>query len=79
MENTFTMFSDNLLGIAISNRPISLIDIKEHKYVKNYIDPKTIITSIIRPQDFQNYEFLCGLYCYDCHGGNTIILQKVNY
>ena len=76
MENHFCMINDNLIGMAFTRNVIKLIDLKTYEIVKNFIFSHDNITSLIRPSNFSNNNFLCCLYNNDCHGGKYYYFSK---
>ena len=76
MENHFCMINDNLIGMAFTRNVIKLIDLKTYEIVKNFIFSHDNITSLIKPSNFSNNNFLCCLYNNDCHGGKYYYFSK---
>ena len=76
MDNNFCMINDHLLAMSFSRNVITLIDIDKHIIIKNFIDSHDNITSLIKPDNFVENSFLCGIYCYDCHGGKYYYFAK---
>ena len=76
MENHFCMINDNLLGMTFTRNVIKLIDLNTYEIIKNFIFSHDNITSLIKPKNFQDNNFLCCMYNNDCHGGRYYYFSK---
>jgi len=76
LENNFSMINDDLLAMSYSRNVITLIDLNNHEIIKNFIHSHDNITSLIKPDNFVENNFLCTIYSYSCSGGKYYSFAK---
>ena len=76
LENNFSMINDDLLAMFYSRNVITLIDLNNHEIIKNFIHSHDNITSLIKPDNFVENNFLCTIYSYSCSGGKYYSFAK---
>ena len=70
------MVNDYLLAMPFFKSVINIINLNTHQLIKYFIDSHNNITSLIKPSNFPDYQFLCSIYCRDCHCGKYYYISK---